>query len=72
MRRKLFMLMGLLLLSVSGALAQTAVTGTVVSEEDGQPVIGATVKVSGTNVAAVTDANGRFSISVPDGKRLTV
>ena len=66
------MLMGLLLLSVSGALAQTAVTGTVVSEEDGQPVIGATVKVSGTNVAAVTDANGRFSISVPDGKRLTV
>ena len=37
------MLMGLLLLSVSGALAQTAVTGTVVSEEDGQPVIGADV-----------------------------
>ena len=27
------------------ALAQTAVTGTVVSQEDGQPIIGATVRV---------------------------
>ena len=66
------MLLGLMLFSVTSALAQTAVTGTVVSEEDGQPVIGASVVVSGTKVAAVTDVNGRFSITVPEGKRLTV
>ena len=66
------MLLSLMLLFAGTAWAQTAVTGTVVSEEDGQPVIGASVKVSGTNVGAVTDVNGRFSITVPDGKRLTV
>ncbi len=66
------MLLSLILLFAGTAWAQTAVTGTVVSEEDGQPVIGASVKVSGTNAGAVTDVNGRFSITVPDGKRLTV
>ncbi|MCI5817802.1 MAG: carboxypeptidase-like regulatory domain-containing protein [Paraprevotella sp.] len=43
------------------ALAQTAVTGTVVSADDGQPVIGASVMVVGSNGGTVTDVNGRFS-----------
>ncbi|MDO5762315.1 MAG: hypothetical protein Q4P12_06610 [Bacteroidales bacterium] len=34
------------------------VTGTVISESDGQPVIGASVKVNGTTIGAVTDGGG--------------
>ena len=49
------------------ALAQKAVTGTVVSQEDGQPIIGATIRVVGANVGAVTDADGKFSLSLPSG-----
>ncbi|PSL48919.1 TonB-linked SusC/RagA family outer membrane protein [Chitinophaga niastensis] len=53
----------LLLLIVTSVRAQQAVTGKVISGDDNQPVIGATVKVKGANRGAVTDANGGFSIS---------
>lgn len=52
------------------ALAQNrTVTGTV-TDANGDPIVGATVKVEGhKNVGAVTAGDGRFSISVPaDGK----
>ncbi len=57
-----------MLLSSGAAFAQTQVKGVVVSDEDGQPVIGATVRVVGTNVGAVTDMNGNFNITCPQGK----
>jgi len=43
--------------------AQTRITGKVIGSDDRQPVIGATVKVKGTNAGAVTDVNGVFSLS---------
>ncbi len=45
-KRLLFLLVNLFLF-VGGVLAQTKVTGTVVSQEDGEPVIGASVVVAG-------------------------
>ena len=39
------------------------VTGTVTSEEDGLPVVGASVLVKGTTVGTVTDIDGNFTIS---------
>ena len=54
-----------------GLSAQSLLSGTVV-EADGEPAIGATVKVQGTTTAAVTDVNGRFSIAVAEGKKLVV
>lgn len=68
MKKKLTMLMAGMLLSGGAAFAQTQVKGVVVSDEDGQPVIGATVRVVGTNVGAVTDMNGNFNITCPQGK----
>ena len=65
MKKKLTMMLACLFLTIGAALAQTTVTGTVISHEDGQPVIGATVKVVGTNTGAVTDFNGRFEVKVP-------
>ncbi len=58
-----------LFLFVGLAMAQTKVTGTVFSEEDGEPLIGATIRVAGTDVGTVTNANGQFSLTVPEGKK---
>ena len=67
-KRLMTMLVGLFLL-VGGVLAQTKVSGTVVSQEDEQPVVGASILVVGTNVGTVTNANGQFSLTVPEGKK---
>ncbi|MDO4160806.1 MAG: TonB-dependent receptor [Prevotellaceae bacterium] len=70
MERKLIMALVLMVLSLGTALAQTPVTGTVVSQDDGEPVIGATVRVVGSsNIGTVTDADGKFSLTLPSGKK---
>lgn len=43
-------------------MAQGGVKGDVISEEDGQPVIGASVAVVGTKIKTVTDLNGMFEL----------
>lgn len=68
MKKRLTMFFACLFLSIGVALAQTKVNGTVISAEDDEPVIGATVLVVGTNTGTVTDSNGRFSLTVPAGK----
>ena len=68
MEKRLMTLLAVLFLFVGGAMAQTKVNGTVVSQDDGQPVIGATVMVVGTNVGTATNANGQFSLTCPAGK----
>jgi len=68
MKERLTMLLACLFLMIGGVIAQTKVSGTVTSQEDGQPVIGASVLVVGTQVGTVTDANGRFSLTCPEGK----
>ena len=53
--------------------AQSKLTGTVIGEDDNEPLMGATVKVAGTGTGTVTDLDGRFTISLPQGKsRITV
>ena len=68
MEKRLMTLLAVLFLFVGGVLAQTKVNGTVVSQDDGQPVIGASVLVVGTNVGTTTNANGQFSLTCPEGK----
>jgi len=70
MEKRLMTLLAVLFLFVGGATAQTKVNGTVVSQDDGQPVIGATVMVVGTNVGTATNANGQFSLTCPAGKNM--
>ena len=43
------------------------ITGQVV-DETGEPMIGVTVTVKGTQIAAVTDLDGNFNLNVPNGK----
>lgn len=60
-----------IMVSLTAALAQTKVSGTVIQAEDGEPVIGATVKVKGTNQGTLTDLDGRFQLNVKPGAMLT-
>jgi TonB-linked SusC/RagA family outer membrane protein len=69
MEKRLMMFMAALFLMVGTALAQTKVNGTVVTQLDNEPVIGASIMVVGTNEGTVTDANGRFELILPEGKK---
>ncbi len=66
-------LLGALLLLFSNFLfAQKTVTGKI-TDPNNVPVLGATVSVKGTTIATQTDANGNFSLSVPNNRNsLTV
>ncbi len=68
MKKRLTMFLATLILCMGTALAQTKVTGTVLSQEDGQPIIGAAVKVVGTQTGMLTDVNGKFTLNLPSGK----
>ncbi|MBQ2459876.1 MAG: TonB-dependent receptor plug domain-containing protein, partial [Bacteroidaceae bacterium] len=46
------------------AMAQNNVRGTVV-DENGEPVVGATVRVAGTQTGTITGIDGDFSIAAP-------
>ena len=67
MVKKLTMILAGLFLSVGMAMAQAQINGTVVSQEDGEPIIGASVLVVGTNVGVATDIDGKFTLALPAG-----
>ncbi|MBO4658590.1 MAG: TonB-dependent receptor [Prevotella sp.] len=70
MIKKLTLFFACLFLSTGLAFAQMAVKGTVVSEEDGEPVVGATILVVGTQTGTVTDVDGKFNLTMPSGKSI--
>ena len=72
MFKRIALFMGGVILSCGVAFAQTSVTGKVVASEDGEPVIGASIKVAGTNTGTVTDVDGNFSLNVPAGSKLEI
>ena len=68
--KKLSMMLAVLFLSVGISLAQTKVTGTVVSYEDNEPIIGATIQVVGNaGIGTITDYDGNFTLDVPEGMK---
>ena len=85
MQRQLFsMMLGLSLIGgglsvcptpLMAAVAQAPQTITVkgqVVDQDGEPLIGATVKVKNSNAGAVTDVDGNFQITAPANAILVV
>jgi len=71
--KKLTFLFLCLVLGIGLATAQTReITGSVISAEDDQPVIGASVIVKGTTTGTVTDYDGKFSLSVPSAAKTLV
>lgn len=63
----------LIMLSVSClVMAQRTVSGKVISGENQQPVVGATVVVKGTKKNTITDASGFFKLSALDNDILVI
>lgn len=56
--------LAMILFSAGIAFGQRTVTGKV-TDDSGEPLIGATVVAKGTNAGAVTDLNGEYRINVP-------
>ena len=56
MKQKVMLLLTCLFLSIGMVMAQSSkVTGRVLSAEDNEPIVGATVQIEGTNTGTVTD-----------------
>ena len=72
MEKRLSTLLACLILFVGEVFAQNVISGTVVSQEDDQPIIGASITVEGSRTGTVSDAQGRFSLTVPKGKKIIV
>ena len=47
----------------------STISGRIVSAEDGEPLIGASVMVKGTRLGTVSDIDGNYSITLPQGNR---
>lgn len=71
-KQNLFLLafFALIFLGSSDVYAQTIVTGEVLDSSGGLP--GVNVAVQGTNIGAVTDFDGNYSINVPQGENVLV
>ena len=65
MEKKIVLSLACLLIGIGLAIAQTpkTVTGLVIFEEDNQPIVGASVLIKGTNQGAVTDLDGKFTLT---------
>lgn len=71
MKRLHKILLSTLVATTPAAAFAEIVTGTV-TDASGEPLIGATVFISGTSKATVTDIDGKFSIDTDGGKSLKV
>lgn len=72
MKIKILVSLAALFLCATGALAQLKISGTVISESDGEPLIGATIKVVDSNIGTITDIDGNFSINAELNSKLSV
>lgn len=70
--KKLSLILAMVISTISLALAQRTVTGTVVDAKS-EALVGASVLVKGTTTGIVTDVDGKFSLVVPtDAKTLVI
>ena len=72
MEKRLSMVLASLFLCIGMAFAQGKISGTVISQDDGMPVIGASVLVQGTKTGTVTDIDGNFTLDNVEGKKLVI
>ena len=62
-----------LLIGIGWAMAQSSkISGIVVSSEDNEPIVGASIMVEGTKTGTITDIDGRFTLNVAEGVKLQI
>lgn len=71
MKKRFKMFCMLFLIGIGVSFAQTRIVGSV-ADEKGEPLIGASIQVKGTNVGTITDGDGNFALDVKANALLTV
>jgi len=72
MKKNVLMLLFPLLFFMEQAYAQEKlITGTVISAEDGLPIPGVSVKVTGTLIGVQTNLDGKYTLKIKQGSVLT-
>ncbi len=66
------LLLLILLVCTTVASAQIKISGVITSEEDKEPLIGASILVKGTTIGTITNLDGAFELSVPENAVLVV
>ena len=69
MKRIVFFLTALFAFTLASVAANRTVHGIVVSADDGEPLVGATVMGVGTTDGTATNIDGQFSLSLPESVR---
>ena len=69
MGKKFLSFLACVLMTTSMALAQKSISGTVIDSESGEPLIGVAVRVPNTTIGVLTDANGKFTVTLPEGQK---
>lgn len=72
MKRTFLSAILLLILAIAAQARNITVHGTVLSKNDSEPLIGASVVCEEPKAAAATDIDGNFEISVPEGATLKI
>ncbi|GHS96487.1 SusC/RagA family TonB-linked outer membrane protein [Bacteroidia bacterium] len=73
MKYRLRLILLFIFISTVSFAQNIQVNGTIISEEDNEPVIGASVTVKGnTSVGTATDLDGHFTLNVPQGSKTLV
>lgn len=68
MRKFSVLLTALLLIGVSAVFGQErSISGKVLDSESGEPLVGVSISVVGTDTGTSTDENGDFTVTLPDG-----
>lgn len=64
MKKRVLFTLACLFLWVGMSMAQISrITGTVISAEDNEPIVGASVLIKGTTIGSITDIDGRYTIN---------
>ena len=69
MGKKFLSILACMLMTASMALAQKQITGVVVDSESEEPLMGVAVRVPDSQIGVLTDADGKFSITLPAGQK---
>ena len=73
MRKLTLLVAGLFMLCASAVYGQSrTISGKVVSMDDNEPVIGASILVKGTTNGTISDVDGGFEIQVSEDRKSVV